>query len=358
MLEPRALAETLIPFVQAISGGQPNSGQVQTLAGDASARRYHRVVIPGGHPAAVIIMELPDQPLQSDEATGADRPRELPFINVHRYLARLGMPVPAIYRVDMSRGLLALEDLGDVTFEKQLVSLNRGRWIDCYTAALSQIVALQAAADAHPDSHCLAFSRRFDKPLLRWELDHFREWLLEKDRGVVLPIAEAKLLDAGFDWLAAVLSDSPPVFVHRDFQSRNLMVAPDGTLKIIDFQDALLGSRAYDLVALLRDSYVVLAPEEVRTLVDRFIERAGIADAAGFHRLFRLQTLQRKLKDAGRFVFIDRVRKNPAFLRHIPASLLYVRDALPGVPELAEVAGVLRRYLPELRNEVSSPIAI
>jgi aminoglycoside/choline kinase family phosphotransferase len=138
------------------------------------------------------------------------------------------------------------------------------------------------------------------------------------------------------------------------------MVVGDGTcvpdaLRVIDFQDALLGSRAYDLVALLRDSYVELPADEVAALVDRFIARARISDGAGFHRLFVLQTLQRKLKDTGRFIFIDRVRKNPSFLRWIPTSLRYVRQALAAAPEpFAGLREVLGRHVPELRPAASN----
>ena len=111
---------------------------------------------------------------------------------------------------------------------------------------------------------------------------------------------------------------------------------------MIDFQDALLGTRAYDLVALLRDSYVVLSPAEVDRLVGEFVAQAGIEDRAAFRRLFLLQTLQRKLKDVGRFVFIDRVRKNPSFLRWIPATVGYLREAVAAAPiELAALREIL-----------------
>ncbi len=129
------------------------------------------------------------------------------------------------------------------------------------------------------------------------------------------------------------------------------MVVGEGApeLKVIDFQDALLGTRAYDLVALLRDSYVVLTADEVESLVGEFIAQARIADAAGFRRLFLLQTLQRKLKDVGRFVFIDRVRKNPSFLRWIPSTVGYLRAAVGAAPpELGALRELFGRRLPEL----------
>ena len=348
MLEQSRLGDVLIPFVRELTGGA--GGTVETMVGDASTRRYHRVRIGGGSPGSVVIMELPDEPLKSEEASSGGPPPELPFLNVQRYLAAGGIPVPRVYRADMTRGLVALEDLGDRTFESAVREAAPPARRPFYRAALQHIVAIQKLGRRNADPGCVAFARRFDQALLRWELDHFREWYLEALRGATLGESERAALGGAFDWLATELAQAPVVLVHRDFQSRNLMVvgeAPD--LRIIDFQDALLGTEAYDLVALLRDSYVVLEPGELDELVGDFIQAAGIADPRAFRRLFLLQTLQRKLKDVGRFVFIDRVRKNPSFLRWIPATVGYIRQAMAEAPpEMAPVAEILRHHAPEL----------
>ncbi len=354
MLERPRLDEVLIPLACRLLGGRPDGASVETMAGDASTRRYHRVRVPGGAPTSVVVMELPDEPLKSEEATAPGaRPPELPFLNVQRYLAAGGFPVPRVYEADMQRGLVVLEDLGDRTFESAVRDAAAGERQRFYRAAISQIVALQELGDRGADPTCIAFSRRFDEPLLRWELEHFKEWYLEAERGVKLDEADSRALGAAFDWLARELAAAPATLVHRDFQSRNLMVVGEGgpDLKVIDFQDALLGSRAYDLVALLRDSYVVLSAAEVERLVGAFADETRLADPAGFRRLFLLQTLQRKLKDVGRFVFIDRVRKNPSFLRWIPATVGYLREAVAASPsELRALQQVFARRLPELSS--------
>jgi len=132
------------------------------------------------------------------------------------------------------------------------------------------------------------------------------------------------------------------------------MVLPTGEQVVIDFQDALQGPRQYDLVALLRDSYVELD----RPLIDKMLKRylARLQEEGGprldereFVAFFDLLTVQRKLKDAGRFVFIDQVKKNPSFLVHIPSSLRYVKGALARRPDLAEVREILALHVPELR---------
>src|SRR5262249_6823911 len=102
------LVQAVVPRALEICGGA--SAEVTTMTGDASSRRYHRVSVRGGSPPTLVVMELPDDPLKSEEASKA-KPTELPFLNVHRYLARSGMAVPKIYRDDSAAGFLYLEDL-------------------------------------------------------------------------------------------------------------------------------------------------------------------------------------------------------------------------------------------------------
>ncbi len=351
MLAEPALSDVLIRFVKSFTGG--GRAAVETLVGDASSRRYHRVSVAGGVPPSVVVMELPDDPLKSDEGTSQGPPPELPFLNVQRYLAGGGLPVPRVYRHDMSLGLVALEDLGDRTFEmavKEDSPLDRRAR---YRQAMAHIVAIQRLGRERPDHGCVAFGRAFDRELLRWELEHFRQWYLEAEAHASLSAAETNTVTEVFDWLATTLAASPQVLVHRDFQSRNLMLgenAEQPAIRIIDFQDALLGSQAYDLVALLRDSYVELPAAEVADHVAWFSEQIG-ASHQEFRRLFVLQALQRKLKDTGRFIYIDRVRKNPSFLRWVPTSLRYVGEALiEAPPEVQPLRAILERHLPRLRG--------
>ena len=340
------LVQAVVPTALEITKGK--SAEVVTMTGDASSRRYHRVSVTGGSPKSLVVMELPDDPLKSEEASkGHSGPTELPFINVHRYLAKGGVAVPNIYKDDTGKGFLYLEDLGDVTLEAVVLNAKPAVRREHYQIAIDDLISLQRYAAGSPDPGCIAFGRGFDYDLLLWELHHFKEWLLEADRGAKLTPAENDTVESSFQSIARVLADQPRGFVHRDYQSRNLMVQKK-TLRVIDFQDALMGTQVYDLVALLRDSYVELEPELLDELLAFYAERLGIEDRAGFRRLFDLQTTQRKLKDSGRFIFIDRVKKNPKFLPSIPASLRYVRDALARQPELLGLRSVLGKYVPEL----------
>jgi aminoglycoside/choline kinase family phosphotransferase len=342
-LSPEALLATVTPVAKSIAGD--GAVAVETLPGGASLRRYHRVSIAKGKPPTLVVMELGDD-RKPEEITAGETAAELPFINVLRYLARGGVAVPTLHHYDEPGGLLYLEDLGDVTFESCVQPADRAGRARYYKLAIDALVEMQRYAAANSDG-CVAFTRGFDHKLLLWELDHFREWGLEVGAGAKLAASERAELDRQFGSIAERLAAEPRGFVHRDYQSRNIMVENGPRLRLIDFQDALLGTRVYDLVALLRDSYVTLAPDLVDELVAYHAMRSG-ADPKELRALFDLQTVQRKLKDAGRFVFIDRVKKNPSFLRHIPSSHEYVAAALSRLPELGSLQEIVGRYIPAL----------
>jgi N-acetylmuramate 1-kinase len=331
------------------TGRDASALPVRRLAGHASMRSYWRV---GAPPASHVVMVMPPD-AKPEEVTKGGRPDVDPFLDVQRYLASIGVRVPriaAFHTDDPRGGLMVLEDLGDEMLETRLLAGDdRG---ELYEEAIDALARLRAAAERRPEG-CIAFTRAFDKDLYLWELHHFREWLLEAWKGAKLSPAEREAVDAEFERIARLLDEEPKGFTHRDYQSRNIMVLPGGEQVVIDFQDALLAPRQYDLVALLRDSYVELPPDLVERLLRRYAARmeehgAGAIDFARFRDVFDLLTVQRKLKDAGRFVFIDRVRKNPGFLVSIPASLRYVREALHRRPDLARLHEILARHVPEL----------
>ncbi len=328
------------------TGRDTSADPVRRLAGHASLRSYWRVGTP---PASLVVMVMPPGG-KPEEVTKGGPPTVDPFVDVQRYLSGLGVRVPAIHAFEEAEGLMVLEDLGDEMLETRLLAGDAPAPL--YERAIDQLARLRAHAEARP-SGCLAFGRGFDRDLYRWELDHFVEWGLEAWKGARLSAAEKPVVERELDRIARALEAEPRGFTHRDYQSRNLMVLPSGEQVVIDFQDALLGPRQYDLVALLRDSYVELEAPLVEAMLRRYLERFQAEGGPRlayepFRAVFDLLTVQRKLKDAGRFVFIDRVRKNPGFLPSIPASLRYVRDAFARRPDLAELQGILARHVPEL----------
>lgn len=342
-----SIEATLRQQVEAASGQPMKGAPVVKLKGEASSRSYYRV---GSAPASWVTMVMPvESAKKSEEGGAAEVPAELPFINVHRYLDGLGVRVPRIYRYDEPAGIMVIEDLTDQTFEAALSTQSRE---SLYTKAVTLLAQLRARAEKKVDPGCLAFTRAFDEALYDWELHHFREWGLEIWSNTKPSAEERAALDAIFKRMAKQLAAAPRGFTHRDYQSRNIMVK-DGQLVVIDFQDALQGPRQYDLVALLRDSYVELDRGFVDAMLDVYIaefhrETGERIEPRAFKSFFDLLTVQRKLKDAGRFEYINRVKGNPGFLVSIPASLRYVKTALDVQPELADLRRIVAKYVPQL----------
>ena len=324
------------------------------LKGDASTRSYYRAHVhgaPEGRPTTLIVMSLPDDALASDEGGRQPDTGRLPFLEVAELLESRGVRVPEVYAEDLENGVVLLEDLGDVTMHDALMDTPIPDWPGLYARAVALLAELHEQCRDLPEDS-IVNKRRFDRALLTWELEHFREWGLEALFGQ-LGGAERAGLDDAFRQIVSRIEAMPYQFVHRDYQSKNLMVEPSGDLALIDFQDALLGPRAYDLVALLCDSYVSLDARLQQTMIERYAALRRI-DAAALEAEFWCVALHRKLKDAGRFVYIDRVRRNPDFLEWFPQSLVYVGRAARAVG-LSELDSILRRKIPGFPNAVAEP---
>src|SRR6185436_6783130 len=139
------------------------------LRGDASTRSYYRLAIPDRTPNSLIAMRLPEDALGSDEGTSAARPSELPFVAVQRMLATRGVPVPVIHADDTPGRVLLLEDLGDETFAERLARSPREQWPTLYGEAVDLLARMHERCATSDRS--LPYGRRFDRALLRWELD-------------------------------------------------------------------------------------------------------------------------------------------------------------------------------------------
>jgi aminoglycoside/choline kinase family phosphotransferase len=317
----------------------------EAMPGGASTRRYFRVRHGAG---AAVGMFVPDGARAEEVGKDGAPQARWPFLEVRDLLASRGVDVPAVLGEDVHTGWVLLEDLGDDTLAAYL-SAHEGRREALYVRAVKDLAVAQLALRELPASSVVA-TRAFDEELLSWEVHHFREWALEA-RGVALSGADRALFDGVASRLARRIASWPREFVHRDYQSRNLMVRPGEALCWIDFQDALLGPRVYDLVALLNDSYQVFDRAFVEARLDDYAGARGLAaaDRAQVGREFDLVTVQRKLKDAGRFVFIDRVKQNPSFLRFVEPTIDKVRASLARLQDdddMRALASLLDRVLP------------
>jgi hypothetical protein len=334
----------LAALVRRATRGDSNLA-VEPMPGGASTRKYFRV---RSGDRAMVAMFVPEG--GKPEEIGKHHVEERwPFLEVRELLESRGIDVPRVYGEDTPAGWLLLEDLGDDTLANYLLrEPEQKRAI--YTQAVTDLARAQRALHPLP-VESIVRTRAFDEDLLRWEIDHFREWGLEA-RGHVLTTEDREAFDGIAARLAKRIAGWPKGFVHRDYQSRNLMVREGGALAWIDFQDALLGPRIYDMVALLNDSYQTFDRAFVEERLSEYAEAISMSqaekDALGVE--FDLMTVQRKLKDAGRFVFIDRVKGNSAFLKFVVPTVAKVASSLARLrdrdPDMAALEALLTRLLP------------
>ncbi|MES0370785.1 MAG: phosphotransferase [Mariprofundaceae bacterium] len=290
--------------------------EITTLAGDASFRRYFRVVQGSKH--SVLMDAPPDQ----EDVT--------PFLDVRSWLADAGLKVPDLLHEERELGFLLLEDFGDMTWalhldleDKAVPSLDQ-----LFEDARSQLMALQVSTP----SISLPL---FDVARMQRECDLYLDWYLPKVAAYIPTESERKTFHAAMLPLLEELFALPQVPVHLDYHSRNLML-PDGELPlgIIDFQDAVTGPVTYDLASLLYDCYQNY-PEAQRAEQSRlFFEALPETISSAFdsfeawHRAVRLTAMQRHIKAIGIFARLAYRDGKRQFLDEIPLTRLHLKDEM------------------------------
>jgi aminoglycoside/choline kinase family phosphotransferase len=317
------------------SGLSSEKPRVVPLTPDASDRRYFRIL---GSDGPSIVLSLYLTPF--DVTT-------LPFVNVATLLARMPVPIPAVLGHADDLGVLALQDLGDVTLQAHLGAASPAQHAALYRQAVALIATLQKRGQELASPDYLPYGISFDVEKLTWELDFFTKHFLEAYRGVTLADDQRAALREEFAAIVAELAAEPRVLCHRDYHSRNLMMH-DGELYMIDFQDARMGPDTYDLVSLLRDSYVDLADQTVEDLIAYFLALKGEPDDVEFRRRFNVMALQRNLKALGTFGYQTTARRNPVYIQYIPRTLRYVRRNL-ALARFARLHDLLAAHVDEFR---------
>jgi aminoglycoside/choline kinase family phosphotransferase len=315
-----------------LAGRRP---RVVALTGDASDRRYFRVMVPDGES---IVLAL---------HAGAIDFASLPFANVAELLRQIPLPVPEVLGHSDAEGIVALQDLGDVTLQAHLGAAPASRHAALYREAVSLIERLQRRGRELQSDRYLPYRIAFDVEKFTWELDFFLRHFVEGYRGAALRPAERTALAAEWAALAGELAAEPRVLCHRDYHSRNLMLH-GGSLYIIDFQDARLGPDTYDLASLLRDSYVDITDRELDELIAYFLAFKG-GDPADFRRRFDVMALQRNLKALGTFGYQASTRGNPVYIQYIPRTLRYAQTTLQRYPRFGRLRELLAGAIEELR---------
>jgi N-acetylmuramate 1-kinase len=318
--------------------GLANSNpRVVPLTGDASDRRYYRILLPDRAP---FVLALHAQPFDINT---------LPFVNVARLLEQMPVPIPKVLGHADDIGVLALEDLGDVTLQAHLGAASPSQHSALYRQAVGLIATMQRRGSELESAEHIPYRIAFDVEKLTWEMDFFIKHFIEAYRGVLISPIVRDALREEFAEIINELASEPRVLCHRDYHSRNLMVY-DEKLYIIDFQDARMGPDTYDLVSLLRDSYVDLPHQTVSELIAYFLALKGAADSEEvFLDRFDLMALQRNLKALGTFGYQTTARRNPVYIQYIPRTLRYVRDNLERQSRFARLRDVLAAHVDEFR---------
>jgi N-acetylmuramate 1-kinase len=355
----RQLEDLIGVKLRSIFGQKTVIGSVAALAGDASSRRYYRANLSGTAPSSVIIMELPGGsvlPLSSEELAVFKEPlKELPFLNMHRFLSRIGVRVPRLYSQSIEAGLLFLEDLGDVALWDIVQGLPRSAVLAWYQKAIDELLLLQSRGTRERDESCIAFQQRFDFRLYMWEFDHFLEYGLEKRPGIDIARTQLHELRNAFVDIARRLDSLPPCLNHRDYHSWNLMIH-DNQVAMIDFQDALLAPPQYDLASLLNDRITdsVIQPDLESELLSHYLDRKIEIEEKPISRdefvdMYLLSAIQRDLKVVGRFFYLDTVKGKRAYTRFIPPTVRRLKRNLLRLPQTAKLIPLLAEYYEEMR---------
>lgn len=315
---------------------------LRPASADASFRRYLRIDTAAGE--SRIIMDAPP-----------DKENCRPFVQVQQLMAAAGLNVPDILAWDEAGGFMLLSDLGHQTLIELLHPEQPQAALGWYQQATDVLLEWQTASRP-------GVLPPYDEALLRRELSLFPDWYLARHRGVALSEQQQETLASAFDAIVAHNLAAPSVFVHRDFMTRNLMVAHDGAagrLGVLDFQDAVHGPITYDIASLLRDAFISWEEEFVIDITVRYWEKArkagllGAASASGwggdfgeFYRSVEWMGLQRHLKVAGIFARLTLRDGKPKYLADTPRFMAYIRATASRYREL----GPLLRMLDQIEG--------
>lgn len=292
--------------------------RLHPLPGDAGFRRYCRLA--GTR-----------EPVMAVYAPPATENTPL-YLAISRLLREGGVRVPRVIAEDLARGFLLVEDCGDQLLQPALSDQSVNA---LYGQAMDLLFRLQGIA-VPP-----GVVGHYDAQRLRDEMALFPTWFIQDLLGLPLGRMEHHLLTELFDWLVDSALEQPVVLVHRDYHSRNLMLH-GGELVTIDFQDAVTGPLAYDLVSLLRDCYVRWPPGQVTAWALDYRQRlvaanrpAGDSDTT-FLRWFDLIGLQRHIKVLGIFARLWLRDGKAGYLHDLPLVWDYTLEVASRYPAAAE----------------------
>lgn len=316
-------ANLLTNFIK--TSGWSNAARV-TVAGDASNRRYERLSKPDG--TTLILMDAP-----------ADKDEDVrPFIAVAEHLRAIRLSAPEIIMRDIDNGFLLIEDLGDDLFKK-VISRNPSLELSLYEASVDVLTALHAAP--------LPPLEPYNSDTMTTFAARAYEWYLFGITGMQDTEEQAKF-ERIMKQLLAPLDNAPQVLVQRDYHAENLLWLPtrSGAARVglLDFQDAMSGHAAYDLVSILQDARRDVTRAIEVAMIDRYLAQ-NPQDETAFRAAYAILGVQRNLRIVGAFAKLCIALGKPQYVDLIPRVWEFVERNLAH-PALAPIADHVRVTLP------------
>ncbi|MGL4311981.1 MAG: aminoglycoside phosphotransferase family protein [Paracoccaceae bacterium] len=296
------------------------------LAGDASNRRYLRVVSPSG--ASAVLMDAPPE-------TAGD---VIPFLRVAAHLAALGLSPPGILSQDAAQGFLLLEDLGDMLFSEMSDRFPEQQTL-LYESAADVLTTLHSAP---PLAGIPDYGAADMGGFAALAFDCYAPALTD----AAPPDATDFRAEMGALWAAC--TDDPPVMILRDYHAENLLWLSQrkgvARVGLLDFQDAQTGPRSYDLISLVEDARRDVPSATRDATIRRYVDTNGM-EMSGFLRQCAVISAQRHLRILGVFARLALAGK-PQYIRHMPRTWGYLSRSLQQ-PGMSRLAALVRAALPE-----------
>jgi NDP-sugar pyrophosphorylase family protein/aminoglycoside/choline kinase family phosphotransferase len=302
--------------------------QVALLVEQGSDRRFYR--LKNGDKSLVLVLS---------SATDADFER---FIQFGQFFDKLELPTPKLFDFKPGEYSILVEDLGDDTVYRFLNKHQDADLVGIYRKIIDALVDFQLKVTTTLNHSPAGFEiRNFDYDYLRWESDYFQKNLLEKYSHIEHELLTD--LSTEFDDLARFVSEQPKIFMHRDFQSQNIMLH-NSRIRFVDFQGARMGPLGYDIMSLLRDPYLDIPKNFFEKLSNYYFGKIKAADfyadiPEDFFNLYLVTAgLQRNMQALGAYGFLGLTKNKQKYLNFIPQGLKYLRAGLEDFKRLEHSA--------------------
>jgi hypothetical protein len=301
------------------SGLEESGPLYQSIPGDGSKRAFWRIVVARGE-ITLIAMENPP-------VDDFSRRENIAYLMIGEHLRKKGIPVPRLYSSDLDRGWFIMEDMGKTNLQTRS-SQERER-ILLYERVVEILLRLQVEGAGGFNTTWTCQTEKYDRLVMReYESNYFRDAFLINYLHIERDWSE---LDHVFDYLAETAAKAEGGFLlHRDFQSRNILVNESETqnpapkIGIIDWQGARLGPLGYDLASLLIDPYTNLPSHDRTHIYNAYLgilKKSWPGRATPFQRFYPYLAVQRNLQILGAFAFLSKVRGKTYFEAYLPPAL-------------------------------------